>query len=648
VDIVLGVSMAPAMVRMVLVEGENADGALVEEDSFDIASDHDAATLSAANQVITAILGTREGADEAGYQLLSTGVTWTDPLEAAALRDALVARKIENVMLVSAFLAAAALAQTFGAAMGYAQTAMLFVEPDSATVGVVNCDDGSVTEVRREVLSEDDDQAITELAALVSGVEALQSRPQGVFVVGSGVDIPSIKPALEAATSLPVSAAEEPQMALARGAALASANAPLFASSTVALAYAQDPGTGEVDPYALAGYFSLPDVSAGGKPGDDDLAYSAVPSEDAEADTVSINTADDAAFAGAPQGRRPVLLASTVLAVIAVTAVVALEIALGIGIRPTVALRPNPGQDLIVPAQQAPAPAPTVKAPAPQPIHMPMNQPAPVSAVAPPAPPPAAPPVPAPVAPPVPVPVAPVPVPLPILVPAPAAPAPVPVPQAHVAVPAAPIRMPAPQPPVQAPNPQPPVHVPTPPVHVPTSPVQQPVPPVHVPTPPVHVPTPPVQVPTPPVHVPTPPVHVPTPPVQQPVPPVQVPAPPVHVPTPPVQQPVPPVHVPTPPAQQPVPGPPVHLSAPTPPMNLPAPEPPVNLPPPVRMSAPEPPPVRAIPAPAMPQLPQVFAPRVQGPSLSPGGGFGGGLGGHGFGGGGFGGGFGGGGFGGHR
>jgi len=62
-----------------------------------------------------------------------------------------------------------------------------------------------------------------------------------VFVVGSGVDIPLIKPALEAATSLELSVPDEPEMALARGAALASANAPLFASSTAALAYAQDP-----------------------------------------------------------------------------------------------------------------------------------------------------------------------------------------------------------------------------------------------------------------------------------------------------------------------------------------------------------------------------------------------------------------------
>jgi hypothetical protein len=615
VDIVLGMSMSPATVRMVLVEGENADGAMVEEDSFDVGSVDDAATLSVADQVISAILGTRQGASEAGCQLLSTGVTWTDPVEAAGLRDALVARKIENVMLVSAFLSAAALAQTAGAAMGYAHTAMLFVEPDSATVGIVNCDDGSVVEVRREVLSEEDDQAITELVGLVTGVEALESRPEGVFVIGSDVDIPSIKPALEAATSLPLITAEEPQTALARGAALASANAPLFTSSTAALAYAQDPGTGEVNPYALAGYLSVPDVSAGAAPGDSDLAYSAVPNQDA--DTVSMDRAGDVGFAGALQGRRPLLLASTVLAVIAVTAVVALEIALGVGIRPTVALRPNPGQDLIVPAQQAPAPAPVVQAPAPQPVHLPLNQPAPVNAAAPPAPPPpAAPPVPAPVAPPVAAPIAPVPV--PVHVSAPAPPAPVSLPQVHVPVPAAPMRLPAQPPPVQVPNPQPLVHVPAPAVHVPALPVQQPVPPV----------------------------HVPAPPVQQPVPPV-------HVPAPPVQHPVSPVHVPSPPVQQPVP--PAHVPAPEPPVNLPAPQPPANLPvlqPPAHIPAPEAPPVRAMPAPeaapapAMPQLPQIFAPRVQAPSLSPGSGFGGSLGGHGFGGGGIGGGLGGHGFGG--
>src|ERR1700761_733636 len=167
-DVVLGMSMAPETVRMVLVEGENADGGTVEEDNLDVACEDDASTVSASDRVITAILGTREGATEAGYALASTGVTWTDPTEAAALREALATRKIENVMLVSAFLAAAALAQAVGSATGNAHTALLFLEPETATLAVVDSGDGSITDVHKELISNADTAA--ELAGMVAGL----------------------------------------------------------------------------------------------------------------------------------------------------------------------------------------------------------------------------------------------------------------------------------------------------------------------------------------------------------------------------------------------------------------------------------------------------------------------------------------------
>jgi ABC-type lipoprotein export system ATPase subunit len=237
-DTVLGVAMSPTTVRMVLVEGENADGVTVNQDNFDLTTNGDAPTMTAPDQVISAILGTRENAADGGYQLKSTGVTWADPAEAAALREGLAVRKIENVMLVSAFLAAAALAQAVGNATNYARTALLFVEPDSATLAVVNTADGSVADVRRRSRPEDDDEAVAELVEMVKGAAEMEAHPEGIFVVGSGVDIAPIKPALEAGTSLPVSVPDEPEMALARGAALASANAPIFASSIAALAQA--------------------------------------------------------------------------------------------------------------------------------------------------------------------------------------------------------------------------------------------------------------------------------------------------------------------------------------------------------------------------------------------------------------------------
>ncbi|MGZ4526506.1 MAG: DUF7159 family protein, partial [Mycobacterium sp.] len=212
-DMVLGVSMAPETVRMVLVEGEAAAGVTVDQDAFRVRGD--AGPVTAADQVIAAIIGTRESAARGGYQLASSGVTWTDPAKAAALRDALAAHKIENVMLVSAFMAAAALAQAVGSATHSARTALLFVEPTTATLAVVDSADGSIADVRQRALPNGDEDALAELAALVTYAESMTARPDGVFLVGHGVDVPLIKPALDAATSLSVTAPEEPEMALA-------------------------------------------------------------------------------------------------------------------------------------------------------------------------------------------------------------------------------------------------------------------------------------------------------------------------------------------------------------------------------------------------------------------------------------------------
>src|SRR3984893_3040850 len=454
VDTVLGVSMAPTAVRMVLVEGENADGVTVDEEGFDV-NTADAPTVSAADQVIPAILGTQEGAAESGYQLRSTGVTWTDPVEAAALWDALAARKVENVMLVSSFLAAAALAQVVGNSVGYAQTGLLFVEPDTATLAVLNTADGSITDVHRQPLPPGSDP-IAELSAMASGAEALETRPDGLFVVGSGVDIAPIKAQLEAATALTVNAPEEPETALARGAALASANAPLFSSSTAALAYAQDPGTGAITPYAVApGYF---DVAVDGASVEQALAYSAVSDEDADAYTAVVGEEDfligsHTGTTALPQegGRRPLVLVVSAVAAIFVVAVAALVVALAISMRPTAAVRPEPGHDAVAPAKPAPA-APAAPAPAGAPAPAPAAPaPAPAAPAPPPAPALAAPP-PAPAAP-APAPAAPDPEPA---APAPAPAAPAPEPAAPPPAPAAPAPAPV------APPPAAPIPVPTP------------------------------------------------------------------------------------------------------------------------------------------------------------------------------------------
>jgi hypothetical protein len=364
VDTVFGVSMAPSTVRMVLVEGENGEGATIDQDGFPFAAA--AGTGNPADQVLAAILGTQQGAAESGYRLASTGVAWVDPAQASVLRDALAAHRVENIMLVSAFLAAAALAHAHGTTIGYTHTGLLFIEPDCATLAVVDSADGSVADVRRASLPDDDADAVAELTAMAADAGGLKPSPQGLFVVGSnGVDVGMIRAALDAATPLTLSAPTEPDSALARGAALASAHAPLFDWSTSALAYAQDPGTGAVDPVvALAA-----DVAALDGPVDpvgsdtQQRAYSAAP-DDASFYT-AVGDADFFAEETEP-GRRPFLVALGVMMVF-VFGVAALTLSLALDIRPSVSNRPSLGRSVVVPAKPAPPPvqAPPVPAVAP-------------------------------------------------------------------------------------------------------------------------------------------------------------------------------------------------------------------------------------------------------------------------------------------
>ena len=376
-DLVLGVLMAPTTVRMLLVEGENANGVTVEESAFEVFevdAANGSATSGAAGQVVDAILGTREGAAEGNYRLMSTGVTWTEPTEVGALRDALAFHEMRSVMLISPLLAAAALTQTVGEAMDYQYTALLFVEPESVTLAVVQTTDGSIVDLHRRGLNcaGRSPEAITEMAAMVAALDGLESRPDGVFIVGCGVDIVPVRSQLAATVSIPVSAPEEPDMALARGAAVASANAPLFASSTAALAYAQDPGTGEVNPNALVPAYL--DVSANARVGDSAVAYSAL--------------VDDEVDDGL-RSHRPFLLASNRAAAAIVIGIAALVISLVAGAEPTAGQRVSPHRNAI-PTNQVSRPpsahAPAVAAPgssAPPAAHQPSAGPPPPAAAPP-------------------------------------------------------------------------------------------------------------------------------------------------------------------------------------------------------------------------------------------------------------------------
>lgn len=141
-------------------------------------------------------------------------------------------------------------------------------------------------------------------------------------MIGSDdIEVAALKPDLQAATPLPLSAAEEQQAALAQGAALASAHAPLFASSTAAMGYARDPGTGEVHPHAILDDATTRDLGAHDAAwAEEHLAYAAV-ADDEDSFTIAGGEAVDAYPGYQPEpahSRTPFLTAMGVLTVFVV------------------------------------------------------------------------------------------------------------------------------------------------------------------------------------------------------------------------------------------------------------------------------------------------------------------------------------------
>ena len=354
-EIVLGVSMTPTTVSIALVEGEKADGVIVEHDVFDITAFNGSATSRACDHVIAAILGTQEGAIAAGHHLVSTGVTWTDHADAAVLREALVARGIEDVLLVSELHAAGALAQAVGRAVGYDKTALMFVELDTATLAVVETADGSVVKVVSQGLQSADTIAV--LTEMVTSLQAETSMPQAMFVVGSNVDVTAVKAHLQDLVSVPVIAPEEPKLALARGAALASANAPRYDTSTVGLAYSQDPGETTVYPLAPTGD-----------------ATTFLGHADTSADTADIAWDPD----DVSERSKPFPFVGSSVTAIFVAGVMALTIAMVISVQPTV--DQGSGKITMPPGAAAPPPASESAQPA-APQQVPTTVPDPAPAV---------------------------------------------------------------------------------------------------------------------------------------------------------------------------------------------------------------------------------------------------------------------------
>ncbi len=219
-DAVLGLSVTPSAVGLVLVEGQDADGATMDRDAFEVGLRGRCSAMQTSEQAAAAVRRTEAVAATRGHRLHSIGVTWSDDAnaEASLLLKSLTDSGFDNVVPVRLPEATEALARGIAEVIGFGTTAVCVLEPETVIALIVHLRDGAVqTSVNRRIVTEED---------LVRWLSTLFTRadwqPEALVMVGSGGD-DELMPILEEALSVPVFAPAEAQLALARGAALASA-----------------------------------------------------------------------------------------------------------------------------------------------------------------------------------------------------------------------------------------------------------------------------------------------------------------------------------------------------------------------------------------------------------------------------------------
>jgi hypothetical protein len=221
VDAVLGLSVTPSAVGLVLVEGQDADGDTVDRNAIEVPTRR-STPQQTSDEAAAAVLRTEADAATRGHRLHTIGVTWSDDadLEASLLLKSLTECGFDNVVPVRLPEASEALAWGVAEVIGHDVTAVCVIESGTVIALVVHTREGAVqTAINHAV--DDEEALIRWLSAVFAKADW---RPEALVMVGSGAGLDDLMPHLEEVLAVPVFAPAEAELALARGAALASAN----------------------------------------------------------------------------------------------------------------------------------------------------------------------------------------------------------------------------------------------------------------------------------------------------------------------------------------------------------------------------------------------------------------------------------------
>jgi hypothetical protein len=230
-DTVLGLSLTSTSVGWVLVDGREADGTILDHEEFEVGTGTGVPAVNTSEQATAAVLDAQAVA--AGYdrRLNVIGVVWSDEAaaEAALLLESLTNAGFDNVIPIRLHQACDMLAQAIAPVVGYDKAAVCVLDGDSTIVAMVDtCDDEPQTAVKH--LPGGPGRLVGWLTNLF---DRSSWQPGGIVVVGPDEDLETLAWRLENAVPVPVITQTGAQLALARGAALASADSTEFTDTDV-------------------------------------------------------------------------------------------------------------------------------------------------------------------------------------------------------------------------------------------------------------------------------------------------------------------------------------------------------------------------------------------------------------------------------
>ncbi|ULE32516.1 DUF7159 family protein [Mycobacterium sp. IDR2000157661] len=217
---VLGLSMTSNSVSWVLLDDPTADATTLDHDHFDVVGD--TVTDGDITRHESAVRGAQAIAAASGHEVITAAVTWTKDVEAKAalLLTSLADMGFETVCPVPLPEAARVWAGTYGRDLGLDRCAVCVVE--SAAVTVASVLDDTARTARTQMRDSADGLG----RWLSESFDKMRAEPQSLLLIGSRGDLELIAGPLEEGLHVPVVASDDAQLALARGAALKTAEAP--------------------------------------------------------------------------------------------------------------------------------------------------------------------------------------------------------------------------------------------------------------------------------------------------------------------------------------------------------------------------------------------------------------------------------------